>query len=207
MKKRLLISSALVVVTTSLALAAQATAGTTTVSVSMSFTEPIVQNVRSGCPVLPDGFCCNGVVVHVGHATETIQFGGACGGNCDFRTVNVAGGSIYMDGFEGGGTCPGSCQSQPSRAWFRYRHGCGRRRNRDVCRRDRESDRIGDVCGSCERDQAFGNDRARDLSDEAGRLRCASAPLPFQELARTQRRAAHRHERGSGLRTTEHAKN
>ena len=95
-------------------LAQQAAAGSTNVSVSMSFTEPIVQNIRSGCPALPDGFCGNGVVVPFGHATETIRFGGACGGGCDFRTVNLAGGSIYMDEFEGGGTCPGSCH--PNRA-------------------------------------------------------------------------------------------
>jgi hypothetical protein len=93
--------------------AQQAAAGTTTVSVSMSFTEPVVQNIRSGCPI-QDGFCGMGVVVPFGHATETIEFGGACGGNCDFRTVNLAGGSVYMDEFEGGGTCPGSCQ--PNRA-------------------------------------------------------------------------------------------
>jgi hypothetical protein len=98
-----------------LALAASpVSAGTTNVSVSMSFTEPILQNINSGCPVLPDGFCGNGVVVPFGHATESIQFGGACSGTCDFRTVNVAGGSIYIDEFFGTGFCPGSCH--PNRA-------------------------------------------------------------------------------------------
>ncbi|HJQ51816.1 MAG TPA: hypothetical protein VJ838_14975 [Gaiellaceae bacterium] len=95
-------------------LASQALAGTTNVSVSMSFTEPILQDINSGCPVFPNGFCGTGVVVPFGHATESILFGGACGGNCDFRTVNVAGGSIYLDEFFGTGSCPGSCQ--PNRA-------------------------------------------------------------------------------------------
>jgi hypothetical protein len=97
----------------SLAFVSQAAAATT-VSVSASFTEPIIQNVRSGCPVLQDGFCGMGAVVPFGHATEHIVFGGACGGACDFRTVNVAAGSIYLDEFFSDPTCPGSCQ--PNRA-------------------------------------------------------------------------------------------
>src|SRR5947208_14272178 len=78
--------------------ASQAAAGTTTtVSVSMTFSEPIAADSVSGCPVFPDGFCGNGNVVPFGHATETILFGGACGGACDLRTVNPAGGSIFID--------------------------------------------------------------------------------------------------------------
>jgi hypothetical protein len=95
-------------------LVSQASAGTSNVSVSMSFTEPILQDIHSGCPVLQDGFCGSGVVVPFGHATESIVFGGACGGFCDFRTVNVAGGSIYLDEFFSDPTCPGACH--PNRA-------------------------------------------------------------------------------------------
>lgn len=95
-------------------LASQASAGTSNVSVSMSFTEPILQDIHSGCPVLQDGFCGSGAVVPFGHATESIVFGGACGGTCDFRTVDVAGGSIYLDEFFSDPTCPGSCH--PNRA-------------------------------------------------------------------------------------------
>ena len=112
MRRMLIIVSLLVVAST--ALASQATAGTTAVSVRMSFTEPIIQNIRSGCPVFPDGFCGMGIVVPFGHATETILFGGDCGGTCDFRTVNVAGGSIYLDEFFSDGSCPGSCQPNPA---------------------------------------------------------------------------------------------
>jgi hypothetical protein len=91
--------------------ASQAAAGTTNVSVSMSFTEPILQDIKSGCPVFPDGFCGNGAAVPFGHATEMILFGGACGGACDFRTVKVAGGSIYIDETFSNFHCPGACQT------------------------------------------------------------------------------------------------
>lgn len=111
MRKLLVIASLFAVFA---AVASQASAGTAQVSVSMSFTEPILQDVKSGCPVFPDGFCGTGVVVPFGKATETILFGGACGGDCDFRTVNVAGGSIYLDEFFSNPTCPGSCR--PNRA-------------------------------------------------------------------------------------------
>jgi hypothetical protein len=111
MRRLLLLLPALTIVV--LALASQAVANTT-VSVKMTFTEPIVQNFESGCPVLPNGGCGNGVVIPFGHATETIVGGGACGGSCDFRTVNVAGGSIYIDEFLSNPACPGSCQ--PNRA-------------------------------------------------------------------------------------------
>jgi hypothetical protein len=96
-----------------LAFASQAVANTS-VSVRMTFTEPIVQNFESGCPVLPNGGCGNGAVVPFGHANETIVGGGACGGSCDFRTVNVAGGSIFIDEFLSDPACPGSCQPNPA---------------------------------------------------------------------------------------------
>jgi hypothetical protein len=94
--------------------ASPVSAATKDVSVSMSFTEPFHQDINSGCPVIADGFCGNGVVVPYGHATESIIFGGACGGFCDLRTVNVAGGSIYIHEFFGTGFCPGSCQPNPA---------------------------------------------------------------------------------------------
>jgi hypothetical protein len=95
------------------ALASQAMAATT-VPVSMTFNEPIVPDVHSGCAVFPDGFCGSGQVIPLGHATETILFGGACGGNCDFRTINLAGGSIFIDEFFSNPTCPGVCQPNPA---------------------------------------------------------------------------------------------
>ena len=54
----------------------------TTVPVSMTFDEPVLQDITSGCPTLglPNGgFWGNGVVVPYGHATEVIAFGAGCG--------------------------------------------------------------------------------------------------------------------------------
>jgi hypothetical protein len=97
------------------AFVSQATAATTTtVSVSMTFNEPIVPDVKRGCAVFPDGFCGSGQVIPLGHATETILFGGACGGSCDFRTINLADGSIFIDEFFSNPTCPGACQPNPA---------------------------------------------------------------------------------------------
>jgi hypothetical protein len=79
----------------SLALASPASANTT-VNVKMTFAEPAV---NPDCAVT-DGFCGQGVVLPLGPATETIEFGAACGGACDLRTINLAGGSIIADEYE-----------------------------------------------------------------------------------------------------------
>ena len=94
-----------------LAFASQAVANTT-VSVKMTFAEPVVPAFKSGdCPVVPEGFCGSGEVVPLGHATETIEFGAACGGTCDVRTIYLAGGSIIAEETFSDGTCPGACQT------------------------------------------------------------------------------------------------
>jgi hypothetical protein len=93
-----------------LAFASQAIANTT-VQVSMTFTEPIVPAFKSGdCPVVPEGFCGSGQVIPLGHATETIEFSAACGGACDLRTINLAGGSIISEETFSNPNCPGACQ-------------------------------------------------------------------------------------------------
>jgi len=92
--------------------ASQAMAATT-VSVTMTFNEPVLPDINSGCAVFPAGLCGSGVVVPFGHATETILFGGACGGTCDLRTVNLAGGSIFLDEVFSNPTCPGGCRPRP----------------------------------------------------------------------------------------------
>jgi hypothetical protein len=79
----------------------------------MKFTEPILQNVNSGCPALgtPNGgFCGNGIFLPYGHASEMIVFGS---GNpeIDVRTVTVAGGSIVLHEEASNFTCPGVCGS------------------------------------------------------------------------------------------------
>jgi hypothetical protein len=92
-----------------IALAAPAMAmASTATPVSMTFDEPVLENVNSGC-ALPNGLCGNGVVVPYGHATEMIAFGVACGGGCDVRTVTLSSGSIVMDEYATGGACFGAC--------------------------------------------------------------------------------------------------
>jgi len=106
-----LASGALMLLSTAFATQAMAA---TTVPVKMTFTEPVVHNIHSGCAVLPDGFCGGGQVIPFGHATETILFGGACGGGCDLRTINLPGGSVFIDEFFSNPTCPGGCQPNPA---------------------------------------------------------------------------------------------
>jgi hypothetical protein len=106
-----LASGALTLLSTAFATQAMAA---TAVPVSMTFTEPVVPDIHSGCAVLPDGFCGHGQVIPFGQATETIAFGGACNGNCDLRTINLAGGSIYIDEFFSSSSCPGGCQPNPA---------------------------------------------------------------------------------------------
>ena len=99
----------------SLAFASPAGAATT-IPVKMTFTEPVIPAFKSGdCAVLfQDGFCGQGQVIPFGQATETIEFEAACGGACDFRTINLAEGSIFIEETFSDGECPGACQ--PNRA-------------------------------------------------------------------------------------------
>jgi len=88
-------------------------ATTTTAPVSMSFNEPKTFDFVTGCSVFVAGrgLCGVGNAVPYGHATETIVFGGACGGACDLRTVTVAAGSIYLHENASNPTCRGACAS------------------------------------------------------------------------------------------------
>jgi hypothetical protein len=94
------------------ALATPASAATT-VPVSMTFTEPIIQNINSECPafVTPNGgFCGNGNFLPYGHATEMIVFGAGTP-EIDVRTVTVSNGSIVLHEIASDFTCPGVCGS------------------------------------------------------------------------------------------------
>jgi hypothetical protein len=94
------------------ALATQASAATT-IPVSMTFTEPILQNINSGCPAFgtPNGgFCGNGNFLPYGHATEMIVIGAGTP-EIDVRTVTVANGSIVLHEIASNFTCPGVCGS------------------------------------------------------------------------------------------------
>jgi hypothetical protein len=114
MKRLLLAMLAAGALLLSPALASQAVAATTT-SVSMTLIEPIVPDIHSGCAVLPIvRLCGHGQVIPYGQATEIIVFGGACGGNCDLRTITLAGGAITLDETLSNLVCPGACQPNPA---------------------------------------------------------------------------------------------
>jgi hypothetical protein len=91
---------------------AQAMAATA-VPVSMTFTEPLVPGASSGCNLV-NSSCGHGQVRPFGQATEVIQFGGACNGSCDLRTINLASGSVFVHEVFSNPTCPGVCQPNPS---------------------------------------------------------------------------------------------
>jgi hypothetical protein len=95
------------------ALASQAMAATTT-SVSMIFDENVAPGNAAGCAVLENGtgLCGHGEVVPYGQATEIILFG-ACGDNCDVRTITLAGGEIILNETASSPVCPGVCQPNP----------------------------------------------------------------------------------------------
>jgi hypothetical protein len=85
----------------------------TTVSISATFSEPARVDFQTGCAVFPDGFCGRGEVIPFGQATETITFGGGCGGSCDLRIITLAEGTIILEEAASGG-CDASCHTYPT---------------------------------------------------------------------------------------------
>ena len=86
----------------------------TIVAVSLSFTEPVLGPLdRSGCPVAPEGFCGHGLVRPFGQAHEQVGFG-ACGANCDVRTVTLPQGSLVLHEVFSDPGCPGVCRPNPA---------------------------------------------------------------------------------------------
>jgi hypothetical protein len=74
-----------------------------------------VPDINSGCIVPLGGLVCgHGQVIPYGQATETIAFGGGCGGGCDLRTITLAGGSITLNETLSNVACPGACRPNPS---------------------------------------------------------------------------------------------
>lgn len=149
-----------------MAFSSSAMASTNT-SVKMSFAEPIIQDINSGCPALglPDGgFCGAGAFVPYGHATETIAFGAGCNGGCDLRTVSVVGGSLVLDETFSNSQCPGSCHPNPPRTRQRNADRCDRQRDRHLLRGERHAHRRGNRCRPAESCPAFRHHRAGILS-------------------------------------------
>jgi hypothetical protein len=85
------------------------------VSLQLTFHEPVIPQLKRGvCPVAPEGFCGAGEVIPFGNATETIEFGAACGGSCDLRTIQLPQGSITLQETFSNPACPGSCHRNPA---------------------------------------------------------------------------------------------
>ena len=63
------------------------------VEVKMTF----VESAKNDDCVVQDGGCGHGEVIPLGQATETIEFGAACGGTCDLRTITLEGGTIVAE--------------------------------------------------------------------------------------------------------------
>jgi hypothetical protein len=104
------------------AVGAMPAAADTTVSVSMTLTEPL----RSGwpgsepCPDIGlDVNCGSGEVIPFGHATQIVSIG-ACGDTCNIRRIDLADGSIVLRETVSDGSCPGACVTEwPHGAPFR----------------------------------------------------------------------------------------
>jgi hypothetical protein len=78
------------------------------VSVQLKFHEPLIPFLKAGdCPVAPEGVCAAGRVDPYGSATETVEFGVACGGACDLRTVYLPQGTLVLQETFSNPLCPG----------------------------------------------------------------------------------------------------
>jgi hypothetical protein len=102
----------LLVVIASAVTVSQASASTTQF-VSMTFAEPAHPGIT--CPGFPDVSCGTGEVIPLGQATEIVVVGAGCGGTCDLRTINLAGGSLIAEETASGGECPAvpACRPGP----------------------------------------------------------------------------------------------
>lgn len=100
-------------VATALAFAGVASAGTSTVAVSMTLTEPLVSGAPGSapCPDIAVSFNCgSGEVIPFGHATEEVLIG-VCGETCNFRQIDLPQGLLFLSETVTGFSCPGACGS------------------------------------------------------------------------------------------------
>jgi hypothetical protein len=94
----------------SAALASSASADTTRF-VKMTFAEPVHPSLT--CPGFPDVSCGAGEVIPLGQASEILQFGFGCGGSCDLRTIDLAGGSLVLEEAANNERCPSAQSCRP----------------------------------------------------------------------------------------------
>jgi hypothetical protein len=85
------------------------------VTVRLTLHEPVIPTLHRGdCPVAPEGFCGAGEIIPFGHASESIEFGAACGGACDRRTITLPQGSLVLEETFSDPSCPGFCHRNPA---------------------------------------------------------------------------------------------
>ena len=86
----------------------------TTVNFNATVAEPLGGPVSSPFTCSTGDLCGSGVALPLGHVTESIVFGGGCGGACDLRTITFADGStLVLEETEGESSCPGSSDCRP----------------------------------------------------------------------------------------------
>src|SRR5215207_4692118 len=84
----------------------------TTQNITMTFAEPV--HPALACPGFPDVSCGSGQIIPLGQATEIVVFGAGCGGTCDLRTIDLAGGSLILEETASNFTCPADvCRRGP----------------------------------------------------------------------------------------------
>jgi hypothetical protein len=101
-------------VATALAFAGVAAAGTSSVALSMTLTEPLTSGApgSAACPDIALNFNCgSGEVIPFGHATEEVLIG-VCGATCNFRQIDLPQGSLFLLEEVTSFSCPGACGSQ-----------------------------------------------------------------------------------------------
>ena len=170
------------------ALAAMPAAAATSVSVGMTFTEPLKAGWPGSepCPDIGIDFNCgSGEVIPFGHATQIVSIG-ACGATCSFRWIDLADGSIVLRETAGDFTCPGGVRDRMAArsTLSRDAYGCRRRWNRHLRGRkrqpDRNAERRGLACPDQVRRDAHAGLRRRARTgrpqiDRCGRLERAVA--------------------------------
>jgi hypothetical protein len=74
------------------------------------------ERYNAPCAIIVTLGCGSGEVIGDGQVTETIEFGAACNGACDLRTITFAHGTLVLDETASGCTLPGHSYNQPPTA-------------------------------------------------------------------------------------------
>jgi hypothetical protein len=100
--------AAIAVALAALVVAAPSSAATT-LNVNATFTEQFGGPMHSPFTCASGDLCGTGTAAGLGRISESIVFGGGCGGGCDLRTITFADGStLVLEESEGDTVCPGN---------------------------------------------------------------------------------------------------